>query len=127
MQIVQDNINIIDKPSFTHCNPVRTVLQLTCSVLVPNGRTTVIVDWYWSKHISESGRNITEEQGRFTMYTARGYPPQFNVDYITTDLIIMSPETDTGYYWCQVNDTFYNGVLIYSNKAPVFDIGTTIN
>ena len=37
----------------------------------------------------------------------------------------MSPQTDIGYYWCQVNDPSYNGVFISSNKAPVFDTGTT--
>ena len=83
---------------------MKTVLQLTCSVLVPSGSTTVSVDWYWSKNICESVRNITEEQGRFTIYSTRGYGPQFNVDHITTDLIIVSPETDTSYYSCQVND-----------------------
>ena len=36
----------------------------------------------------------------------------------------MSPQTDTGYYWCQVNDPSYNGVFISSNKAPMFDTGT---
>ena len=39
-------------------------------------------------------------------------------------MTITSPETDTGYYWCQVNDPSYNGVFISSNKAPVFDTGT---
>ena len=39
----------------------------------------------------------------------------------------MSPQTDTGYYWCQVNDPSYNGVFISGNKAPVFDTGTMTN
>ena len=37
------------------------------------------------------------------------------LDRITTDLTITSPQTDTGYYWCQVND----GV-----KLIMFDTGT---
>ena len=107
--------------SFTHCNPVRTILSLECTVLIPRDSTTVTVDWYWSKNISECGRNITEEQGRFDIYTSRGYGSLFNIDRITTDLTIESPQTDTGYYWCQVNDPSYNGVFISSKKAPVFD------
>ena len=110
--------------NFSYCNPVKTSLHLVCRVLVSRDRTTVTVDWYWSKNISECGRNITEEQGRFTINTNRGYAPKFNADRITTDLYIMSPQIDTGYYWCQVNDPSYNGVFISSNKAPVFDTGT---
>ena len=106
---------------------MRTSLQLECAVLVPHDSTTVTVDWYWSKNINECGRNITEEQGRFTINTNRGYSHLPNVDRITTDLTITSPETDTGYYWCQVNDPSYNGVFISSNKAPVFDTGTITN
>ena len=109
--------------SFTHCNPVRTIFSLKCTVLVPRDSTTVTVDWYWSKNISECGRNITEEQGRFDIHISRGYAPQFNADCITADLTIESPQTDTGYYWCQVNDPSYNGVFISSKKAPVFDNG----
>ena len=101
---------------------MRTALQLTCSVLVPSDSTTVTVDWYRSKNISECGRNITEEQGRFTIYTSRGFYLT-NIDRIITDLTITSPQTDTGYYWCQVNDPSYNEVFISSNKAPVFDTG----
>ena len=100
---------------------MKTLLKLECEILVPSDITTVTVDWYWSKNISECGRNITEEQGRFDIYTSRGYAPQFNADRITTDLTIGSPQTDTGYYWCQVNDPSCNGVFISSNKAPVFD------
>ena len=110
--------------SFTHCNPVKTSLQLECTVLVPRDSTTVTIDWYWSKNISESVRYITEEQGRLTITTNRGYSHIINIDRITTDLTITSPETDTGYYWSQVNDPSYNGVFISSNKAPVFDTGT---
>ena len=110
--------------NITDCNPVRTKLLLRCVVLVPSDSTTVTVDWYWSKNINECGRNITEEQGRFTINTNRGYSHLPNVDRITTDLTITSPQTDTGYYWCQVNDPSYNGVFISSNKAPVFDTGT---
>ena len=111
--------------NFTHrCNPVRTVLHLGCTVLVPSGSTTVTVDWYWSKNISECGRYITEEQGRFTITTNRGSSHLTNIDRITTDLTITSPQTDTGYYWCQVNDPFYNGIFISSNKTPIFDTGT---
>ena len=110
--------------SFDHCNPVRTILQLTCSVLVPSDSTTVTVDWYWSKNINECGRYITEEQGIFTIYANRGSSHFLNIDRITEDLTITSPQTDTGYYWCQVNDPSYNGVFISSNKAPVFDTGT---
>ena len=115
--------------NFTHCNPVKTVLQLACAVLVPHGSTTVTVDWYWSKNISECGRYITEEQQRFTIITNRGSSHLTNIDRIITDLTIESPETDTGYYWCLVNDPSYNGVFISSNKAPVFDTGamTTCN
>ena len=109
--------------NFTDCNPVKTILQLTCSVLVPHDSTTVTVDWYWSKNINECGRNITEEQGRVDIYIGRIYA-QFNTDRIITDLTIDYPHTDTGYYWCQVNDTSYNGVFISSDKAPVFDTGT---
>ena len=111
--------------SFTNCNPVRTILYLGCSVLVPSGSTTVTVDWYWSKNTSECGRNIADEQGRFTIYTSRGFY-QNNVDRISTDLTVEYPETDTGYYWCQVSDPSYNGVFRSSDKAPVFDTGTTI-
>ena len=103
---------------------MKTILQLECSVLVPSDSTTVTVDWYWSKNISECGRYITEEQGKFTINTNRGSSHLTNVDRITTDLTITSPQTDTGYYWCQVNDPSYNGVFISSNKAPVFDTGT---
>ena len=111
--------------SFSYCNPVRTILHLVCTIPVPRDSTTVTVDWYWSKNISECGRNITEEQGRFTINTNRGHSHLPNVlDRIITDLTIMSPQTDTGYYWCQVNDPSYNGVFISSNKAPVFDTGT---
>ena len=102
---------------------MRTILHLVCRVLVPRDSTTVTVDWYWSKNINECGRNITEEQGRFTINTNRGFN-HTNVDRITKDLMIKYPETDTGYYWCQVNDPSYNGVFISSNKAPVFDTGT---
>ena len=110
--------------SFTHCNPVRTSLQLGCSVLVPSDSTTVTVDWYWSKNISECVRYITEEQGRFTITTNRGLSHIINIDRISTDLTITSPETDSGYYWYQVNDPSFNGIFIPSNKAPVFDTGT---
>ena len=103
---------------------MRTILSLECTVLVPSDSTTVTVDWYWSKNISECGRYITEEQGRFHIYTSRRYAPKFNSDRITTDLTIESPRTDTGYYWCQVNDPYYNEVFKSSNKAPVFDTGT---
>ena len=127
-------INLLDCPgnyqyerqpptNFTDCNPVMTILQLTCSVLVPSDSTTVTVDWYWSKNVNKCGVNITEEQGKFTIYTNRGFYLT-NVDRITTDLTIESPHTDTGYYWCQVNDPSYNGVFIFSNKAPVFDTRT---
>ena len=127
-------INLLDCPgnyqyekqpptNFTHCNPVKTVLQLTCTALVPSDSTTVTVDWYWNKNISECGRYIIEEQGRFTTYTSRRFYLT-NVDRITTDLTIESPQTNTGYYWCQVNDPSYNGVFTSSNKAPVFDTGT---
>ena len=109
--------------NFTDCNPVRTRLLLRCVVLVPSDSTTVTVDWYWSKNINECGRNITEEQGRFKIIPSRKMYIN-NVDRITTDLTITSPQTDTGYYWCQVNDPSYNGVFISSNKAPVFDTGT---
>ena len=102
---------------------METSLQLTCIVLVPSDSTTVTIDWYWSNNISECGRNITEELGRFDIYTSRGFYLT-DIDRITTDLTIESPETDTGYYWCQVNDSSYNGVFISSNKAPVFDTGT---
>ena len=97
---------------------------LTCTVLVPSDSTTVTVDWYWSKNITECGRNITEEQGRFAIVSSRKTSHITNVDRIITNLNIMSPQTDTGYYWCQVNDPSYNGVFISSNKAPVFDTGT---
>ena len=128
-------INLLDCPgnyqyerqpsnNFTDCNPVKTSLQLACAVLVPRDSTTVIVNWYWSKNISEFGRNITEEQGRFTITTNRGYTHLTNIDRITTDLTIESPQIDTGYYWCQVNDPSYNGLFIFTNKAPVFDTGT---
>ena len=110
--------------NFTDCNPVKTLLSLECTVLVARDSTTVTVDWYWSKNISECGRNLTEEQGRFDIHISRGYAPELNTDRITTDLTIESTQTDTGYYWCQVNDPSYNGVFISSNKAPVFDTGT---
>ena len=103
---------------------MKTILSLECTVLVPHDSTTVTVDWNWSKNISECGKNVTEEQGRFNIHTSRLYVPQFNAYRITKDLIIESPGTDTGYYWCQVNDHSYNGVFISSNKAPVFDTGT---
>ena len=103
---------------------MRTILELTCTVLVPRDSTTVTVDWYWSKNNSECWRNITEEQGRFDIYTTRGYAHLPNIDRITTDLTITPPHTDTGYYWCQVNNPSYNGIFISSNKAPVFDTGT---
>ena len=96
-------------------------------MLVPYDSTTVTVDWYWSKNISECGRNITEEQGRFTITTNRGSSHLLNIDRIITDLTITSPQTDIGYYWCQVNDPSYNGVFISSNIAPVFDTGTMTN
>ena len=128
-------INLLDCPekyqyerqppnNFTDCNPVKTLLSLECTVLVPRDSTTVTVDWYWSKNISECGRNLTEEQGRFDIHISRGYAPELNTDRITTDLTIESTQTDTGYYWCQINDPSYNGVFISSNKAPVFDTGT---
>ena len=41
-------------------------------VLVPSDSTTVTIDWYWSKNISECRKNITEEQERFTINTNRG-------------------------------------------------------
>ena len=110
--------------NFSYCNPLKNRLHLVCRVLVPRDSTTVTVDWYWSKNINECGKNITEEQGRFTINTNRGYAPQFNSDRINSDLTIEYPERDTGYYWCQVNDPSYNGVFISSNKAPVFDTGT---
>ena len=106
---------------------MRTSLRLTCTVLVPSGSATVTVNWYWSKNISECGRYITGEQGRFTIITNKGSSHLLNVDRITTDLTITSPQTDSGYYWCQVNDSSYNGVFISSNKAPVFDTGTMTN
>ena len=81
---------------------MRTILIFTCTVLVPSDSTTVTVDWYWRKDINECGRNITEDQGTFDIYTSRGYVPEHNTDHITTDLIIESPQTDIGYYWCQV-------------------------
>ena len=112
--------------NFTDCNPVRTRLQLRCVVLVPSDSTTVTVDWYWSKNINECGRNITEEPGIFKIIPSRKTYIT-NVDRITTDLTITSPQTDTGYYWCQVNDPSYNGVFISSNKAPVCDTGTMTN
>ena len=96
-------------------------------MLVPYDSTTVTVDWYWSKNISECGRNITEEQGRFTITTNRGSSHLLNIDRIITDLTITSPHTDIGYYWCQINDPSYNGVFVSSNKAPVFDTGTMTN
>ena len=113
--------------NFTDCNPVRTELQLLCTVLVPSDSITVTVDWYWSKNINECGRSITEEQGRFTITFSRKASHIANVDRIKTDLTIKVPQKDTGYYWCQVNDPSYNGVFISSNKAPVFDIGTMTN
>ena len=103
---------------------MKIALQLECAVLVPSGSITVTIDWYWSKNISECGKNVTEEQKRFTINTNRGFSHLLNVHRITTDLTIKSPQTDTGYYWCQVNDPSYNGVFISSNKAPVFDTGT---
>ena len=103
---------------------MKTVLQLECTVLVPSGSTTVTVDWYWSKNISVCRRNITEEQGRFTINTNRVSSHLLNVDRITTYLTITSPQTDTGYYWCPVDDPSYNEVFISSNKAPAFDTGT---
>ena len=103
---------------------MKTVLQLVCTVLVPRDRTNVTIDWHWSKNINECGRIFTVEQGRFTINTNRGPSHLPNVDRITTDLTITSPQTDTGYYWCQVNDPSYNGVFISSKKAPVFDTGT---
>ena len=109
--------------NFTNCNPVRTKLLLRCTVLVPSDSTTVTIDWYWSKNINECWRNITEEQGRFKIISSRKTYIT-NVDRIITDLTITSPQTDTGYYWCEVNDPSYNGVFISSNKAPVFDTGT---
>ena len=109
--------------NFTNCNPVRTIFILTCTILVPHDSTTVTVDWYWSKNINECGRNITEEQGRFIITSSRKIYIT-NVDRIITDLTIMSPQTDTGYYWCQISDPSYNGVFISSNKAPVFDTET---
>ena len=113
--------------TFTDCNPVRTSLQLLCTVLVPSDSTTVTVDWYWSKNISECERNITEEQGRFTIVSSRKASHIANVDRIKTDLTIKVPRNDTGYYWCKVNDSSYNGVFISSNKAPVFNTGTMTN
>ena len=104
--------------NFTHCNPVKNSLQLTCRLQIPSGSTTVTVDWYWSKNTSECVRNVRNLAQRFIITTSRGY------HHITTDLNIISPQTDTGYYWCQVNDPSYNGVFISSNKAPVFDTGT---
>ena len=109
--------------NFTDCNPVRTSLILTCTVLVPSDSITVTVDWYWSKNINECGRNITEEQGRFKITSSRK-TLHVNIDRFITDLTITSPQTDTGYYRCQVNDPSYNGVYISSDKAPVFDTGT---
>ena len=103
--------------SFTHCNPVKTSLQLTCIVLVPSGSTAVTIDWYWSKNISECMKNVRNLTQRFTVYTTRVY------HRITTDLHITS-HTDISYYWCQVNDPSYIEVFISSNKAPVFDTGT---
>ena len=110
--------------NFTDCNPVKTSLLLGCTVLVPSGSTTVTVDWYWSKNINECGRIIKEEQGRFIITYNRKTSHLTNVDRIITDLTVNSSQTDTGYYWCQVNDPSYNGVFISSNKAPVFDTGT---
>ena len=103
---------------------MKTSLYLICIVLVPSDSTTVTIDWHWSKNINECGRNITVEQGRFILSTTRGYAGEFNADRINSDLTIEYPQTDTGYYWCQVNDPSYNGVFISSNKAPVFDTGT---
>ena len=90
-----------------------TRLLLQCTVLVPSDSTTVTVYWYWSKDINECVRNVRNLTGRFTIYTSRGYT-QLNTDRITTDLTIESPGTDTSYYWCQVNDSSYNGVFISS-------------
>ena len=112
--------------NFTHCNPARTSLLLRCTVFVPHDSTTVTVDWYWSKNINECGRNITKKKGRLNIISSRKtYITK--VDRIITDLTIMSPQNDTGYYWCQVNDPSYNGVFISGNKAPVFDTGTMTN
>ena len=110
--------------NFTDCNPVKTSLLLGCTVLVPSGSTTVTVDWYWSKNINECGRIIIEEQGRFIITYNRKTSHLTNVDRIITDLTVNSSQTDSGYYWCQVNDPSYNGVFISSIKAPVFDTGT---
>ena len=104
--------------NFNDCNPVRTSLLLTCSVLVPHDSTTVTVDWYCRKNINECGRNVTEKQGRFVITSSRKDSHLNNVNLITTDLTVMSPQTDTGYYWCQVNDPSYNEAFISSNKAP---------
>ena len=112
--------------NFTHCNPVRTSLLLRCVVFVPHDSTTVTVDWYWSKNINECGRNITKKKGRLNIISSRK-TYLTNVDRIITDLTILSPQNDTGYYWCQVNDPSYNGVFISGNKAPVFDTGTMTN
>ena len=59
---------------------MRTSLQLGCTVLVTRDSTTVTVDWYWSKTISECERNITEEQGIFTVTTNRGSSYLISVD-----------------------------------------------
>ena len=75
--------------NFTHCNPVRTSLKLTCIVQITSDSTTVIIDWYWSKNISECVRNIRNFTQRFVINTSRGYHST------TKDLIIMSPERDT--------------------------------
>ena len=58
------------------------------------------------------------------MYSTRRHGPKLNIEHISTGLTIESPQTNIGYYWCQVNNPSYNGVFISSNKAPVFDIGT---
>ena len=74
--------------SFTDCNPVNTNLfLLTCTVLVPHDSTTVTVDWYWSKNITECGSNITEEQGRFTITSSKKTSHITNVDRIITNLM----------------------------------------
>ena len=66
-----------------------TILLLTCTVLVPSGST--------GTGVRISVRNITEKQERFTITTNRAFSYFINVDHMTTDLTITSPQTDTGY------------------------------
>ena len=113
--------------NFTQCNPVTLwiELRLHCSVLVPHDSNTVTVQWYWRKNISDCIKCISNGQKKFEVVSTRAHSHLLNVDRITTDLTIKTPMTRTGYYWCEVIDPEYNGILISSNKAPVFDNGIT--